>query len=294
MKSAPTRRHSNLRPKHKHTKDYLKHYYPFLPLLLSIGVLLTVITNPIIGGRHKSVLAYSTNVTQSTLLDDTNAERSKNGVISLSSSTLLAQAAQTKANDMIARDYWSHTTPEGNQPWTFVAGVGYNYEKAGENLAFGFDSSAEVIKGWMNSPTHRANMLDNVFTEVGFGTANSTDFNGNGPSTVVVAMYATPSTTSASGLSSTNNDSNSSQGILNSNAAINRIELLTQSAWVTYLIALALGAAIMYLVVTHSIGIKRGFRKGEKFVIHHPLLDSIVILSVAGGILLLEHAGYIL
>ncbi len=294
MKTAKARRHSNLRPKHKHTKEYLKHYYPFLPLLLSLGVLITVVMNPIVEGHKKAVLAVATDVTQTSLLDATNSARKDNGASKLVLNSLLVRAAQNKAEDMVARNYWSHVTPDGKQPWAFVAAVGYDYEKAGENLAFGFDKSSDVVDGWMNSQAHRTNMLNKDFTEVGFGSANSPNFNGSGPSTVVVAMYASPAKLSATGLSSAKLTKDTDQVQTSSNKAINRLQLMATSPWLTYLVALCLGAGTMYLIVTHSIGIKRGLRKGEKFVIHHPLFDSFVILAVAGAILLLRHAGYIL
>ncbi len=294
MKSATARRHSNLRPKHKHTKEYLKHYYPFLPMLLSLGVLITVLVNPIIEGHRKAVLAVSTNVAQTGLLDATNAARTQNSESKLALNYFLVRAAQNKANDMVARNYWSHVTPDGKQPWTFIAAAGYDYQRAGENLAFGFDTSSDVVDGWMNSQAHRANMLNKDFTEVGFASANSPDFNGSGPSTVVVAMYATPSKISAAGLSSAKLTDSSTLGQTSDNKSVSRLQLIVSSPWLTYLVALCLGAGSMYLVITHSIGIKRGLRKGEKFVVHHPLLDSLVILLVAGAIVLLRHAGYIL
>src|SRR5690606_1752560 len=83
------------------------------------------------------------------------------------------------------------------EPWVFINNAGYNYLRAGENLAYGFATSGDTISGWMNSPTHRNNMLDTAFVEVGFGFANSENFNDSGPETVVVAMYAKPQVLSA-------------------------------------------------------------------------------------------------
>jgi hypothetical protein len=89
---------------------------------------------------------------------------------------------------MIVRNYWSHNTPEGNSPWTFITKAGYQYLKAGENLAYGFLTSAGVVTGWMNSTAHRANVLDATFKDVGFGIASGPNYQG-GENTVVVAMY---------------------------------------------------------------------------------------------------------
>lgn len=131
------------------------------------------------------------------MLSGTNSQRGANGQGSLSLNSQLNSAAQAKANDMASRNYWSHNTPEGQEPWIFVDAAGYKYLKAGENLAYGFTDSSGTITGWMNSPTHKANMLDSAFTEVGFGFANSADYNGSGPQTVVVAMYGKPQTLAA-------------------------------------------------------------------------------------------------
>jgi len=141
---------------------------------------------------HSNVLSYATSISNSDLLAQTNAQRSGNGVASLSSNGLLTNAAQTKANDMVARNYWSHTTPDGEEPWVFITNAGYQYQTAGENLAYGFATSADTVTGWMNSPPHRENLLNGSFREVGFGFANSANYVGDGPETVVVAMYAAP------------------------------------------------------------------------------------------------------
>lgn len=153
---------------------------------------------------EKSVLAYATNTSISGLLGSTNQQRSSNGVSSLGINSKLNSAAQAKANDMVTRDYWSHNTPDGSLPWVFITNAGYSYSRAGENLAYGYATSSDTIDGWMGSPTHKANLLDGNFTEVGFGIANSADFIGSpddkagypqvGNQTIVVAMYAAPYT----------------------------------------------------------------------------------------------------
>jgi hypothetical protein len=140
----------------------------------------------------KGVLGYATNVSISALLQETNIQRSDNGQPALSLNSKLSQAAQAKANDMAKRDYWSHTTPDGEQPWQFITAAGYDYTSAAENLAYGFDSSNGTVSGWMNSAGHRANLLNNTYSDVGFGIANAPNYQGDGEETIVVAMYAKP------------------------------------------------------------------------------------------------------
>lgn len=180
-----------------HTKDFLKVYWPYMPLLLivSLGLMLGMFSRPL---AQRGVLAYATSVSRDGLLSATNQQRAANGVGNLSLNSQLNQAAQAKADDMVARDYWSHNTPEGNPPWVFIDSAGYDYKKAGENLAYGFLTSSETVTGWMNSPSHRENMLLGDYTDVGFGYANSANYQGTGPETIVVAMYGQPMVASAS------------------------------------------------------------------------------------------------
>lgn len=140
----------------------------------------------------RGVLAYATHMSAAGLLSSTNTQRGNNGAGALSLNSRLSAAAQAKANDMISKDYWSHVSPNGTQPWWFITNAGYQYLSAGENLAYGFMTSSDTVNGWMNSASHRANMLNNTFTEVGFGIANGENYVGKGPQTVVVAMYAKP------------------------------------------------------------------------------------------------------
>ncbi len=146
-------------------------------------------------------LAYATEMSHHGLLASTNTQRLSYGKTTLAINDQLNQAAQTKANDMVARNYWSHDTPDGQEPWVFINGAGYSYTKAGENLAYGFSSSDTTVNGWMNSPTHKDNLLDSDFVEVGFGFANGSNFNNAGEETVVVAMYGEPYVLASTGQS---------------------------------------------------------------------------------------------
>lgn len=148
--------------------------------------------------KRRGVLAYATSMSNSELLSATNSQRGQNGSGTLTINQQLTSAAQAKANDMIARNYWSHNTPDGQEPWVFMNNAGYAYQKAGENLAYGFTTSDDTVTGWMNSPSHRSNLLDGEFSEVGFGFANGSNFNNGGPETVVVAMYGKPQVLAAS------------------------------------------------------------------------------------------------
>src|SRR3990167_9988514 len=185
-------------------KAFKKVYWPYIPVVLIIGVLLTLssqagaittfIQHP--GGK---VLAYATSMSSGGLLSSTNSARSQNGVKALKTNSKLVAAAQAKANDMANRNYWSHNTPEGKTPWTFVVAKGYSYQKLGENLAAGFSNEQATVNGWMASAPHKENLLDGAFSEVGFGWANNPNYTsaGGGPMTIVVAFYGKPQVLSA-------------------------------------------------------------------------------------------------
>jgi hypothetical protein len=175
---------------HKHDEHYMKAYWPYLPLILVVAV--GIFANGLLNLHQRGVLGYATDVSIGQLLNETNNQRVANGLGNLAVNSTLNQAAQAKANDMAARDYWSHNTPDGATPWTFFTAAGYQYQTAGENLAYGFDTSANTVTAWMNSPGHRDNILNTTYKEVGFGIANASNYQGTGPETIVVAMYASP------------------------------------------------------------------------------------------------------
>lgn len=106
-----------------------------------------------------------------TILHLTNESRTDAGVSPLSINPALAAAAELKANDMVAKDYFSHYTPEGNPPWIFIDETKYPYSVAGENLAMNFTSANTVHSAFLASPSHKRNILDPRFNEVGFAVA---------------------------------------------------------------------------------------------------------------------------
>ncbi|MFH0521522.1 CAP domain-containing protein [Streptomyces sp. M41] len=113
--------------------------------------------------------------TATEVVELTNRERAGAGLRPLAVDAALGNAAQTYSADMAARAFYSHTSPEGTQPWDRAAAAGSGMRSIGENIACGQRSPAEVVEGWMNSPGHRANILKRDFTHIGIG------FAGGGP-----------------------------------------------------------------------------------------------------------------
>jgi hypothetical protein len=120
----------------------------------------------------------------------TNTERADNSVGNLKEDALLDSAAQAKANDMAQSGYFAHVGPDGKTPWQWISASGYQYQYAGENLAVRFIDSSDVVNAWMASPTHRANMVKPVYTQIGVGVAEGI-YQGQ-PATYVVQYFGTP------------------------------------------------------------------------------------------------------
>lgn len=129
-------------------------------------------------------------VNQPEIISMTNAYRQTKSLPPLRESELLDASACHKADDMITRDYWSHDAPDGTKPWVFFQRVGYGYQKAGENLAYGFTSARGTVDGWINSPTHEANLVGD-YTELGICVRGPVQYQG-GEHYVIVAHYGTP------------------------------------------------------------------------------------------------------
>lgn len=137
------------------------------------------------------LLGYATDITIEKLLEKTNQERTSQGLPPLHYNDKLAAAACNKGQDMFTYNYWAHYRPgDGTAPWHFIKQSGYQYEYAGENLAQGFLFSDAVVQGWMNSPTHRANIMRPEYDDVGFCVTNGVLQNEE--TTLVVQLFGKP------------------------------------------------------------------------------------------------------
>ncbi len=164
------------------------------PILMLAGLLAAVGTLIHYGGMALpdagSILGFSSTITTYNVIDQTNIERAKHGVPPLVENPLLSQAAKAKAIDMFTDQYWSHVAPDGTEPWSFVAASGYQYSIAGENLARDFATTPEMVAAWMDSPTHRANILHGRYSEIGIAVVDG-ELEGY-ETTLVVQMFGSP------------------------------------------------------------------------------------------------------
>ncbi len=159
----------------------------FLTYYLLIAFFLTMIFKQT---NLQNVLGFATDISINKLYQLINQQREKNGLGDLSYNEKLAEAAQQKAQDMFNRNYWSHYGPDGVTPWDFILKNGYQYEFAGENLAKNFLFSQGVVDAWMNSPTHKENILRKDYSDIGFAVVNGV-LNGE-QTTLVIQMLGKP------------------------------------------------------------------------------------------------------
>ncbi len=106
------------------------------------------------------------------MLDELNAERTRRGLGALRTDTTLTSLARGYAREMLRRHFFGHVTPDGTTIAQRLALVSYHYKRAGENLAYGTGDEGSVsaaFNHWMESPGHRANILDRDFTRIGIG-----------------------------------------------------------------------------------------------------------------------------
>lgn len=272
--------------KQNNYRPYLVRRYG-LAVILAVAIGMQLVYNFTQTG---SVLGRVTNITPAALLADTNSFRTDDGLNRLSINASLSQAASGKAKDMIDKGYWSHTSPDGTQPWYWIEQAGYNYQEAGENLAKNFSTAQATVDAWMNSPTHRENMLKSSYTEVGFGIANG-EIEGK-QTTVVVAFYAEPVTTSVAGLMTSKTTSASKQGASLSIAA--HIGIAIQSLTPAAITSVALlFVATTVAVTAHFYRSKLPKRQRESWYRHHGAAKASGLIAVTAFIVLIYGGGQI-
>ena len=317
--------HGRERFKHKprglSDRAFAKVYWPYIPVVLIAGAILTFSAQAgalqaAMSKHHGRVLDYATSMSINNLLADTNSARAANGVGSLSINNQLDAAAQAQANDMAARNYWSHYTPQGQPPWIWVDAQNYSYQALGQNLAAGFNNEQATVDGWLASPEHRTNMLNPVYTDVGFASASNPNYTsaGGGPMTIVVAFYGEPTpsyttpqaistTPTASTPASTTTPTSSTPTSSPSDSGItlayrtSRAQLafahLPEATFATSLVIIAGIVAIGLWVSRHVFAFRRAWVHGEEFVVRHPLIDVGLLTIAAASFLLSQTAGFI-
>lgn len=174
---------------HKHN-DYKPHFFR------EASVVTIAIVAIVLFSFSASTKFYIENnnmtatVLPAVLVDLTNDARTSNNGKALIRNPVLDNAARLKAENMASLGYFAHTSPQGLTPWYWFNQAGYTFTYAGENLAIDFTESVDVENAWLASPTHKANILNNNFTEIGIATVDAV-YQGR-PTTYVVQMFGKP------------------------------------------------------------------------------------------------------
>jgi len=141
----------------------------------------------IFAGVEPGILGFASQIAPEKVIEYTNAERQSNSLPPLKYNQELSEAATAKAIDMFNSNYWAHVSPTGTQPWSFITKAGYNYLHAGENLARDFSEPQKIVTAWMASPTHRRNILDSRYKDIGIAVMDG--YINGVETTLVVQMF---------------------------------------------------------------------------------------------------------
>lgn len=175
------------------------HYQPIQTskLVLSIFVLLLIFN---IGLNTLNCYlikqnSITANLNTLNIISEINRVRVANGLPPLMENPKLNIAALLKAQDMIENDYFNHYSPSGKAPWDWISAAKYNYKYAGENLALNFWNDKEAVQAWLDSPTHKENILNPNYKETGLAILSGTTSTTKENRTVVVQMFGSEKNT---------------------------------------------------------------------------------------------------
>ncbi len=267
------------------------HYRPHLIRRYGLLALVALVVGLQFGYNYTqtgSVMGKVTVITPAGLLASTNDQRLAHHLTALRLDPQLNEAAAAKARDMLQKGYWAHSAPDGTEPWVWVEQAGYSYSKAGENLAKNFASADSVVSAWMDSSSHRDNVLGAAYQDVGFATATG-QLNGE-PTTVTVAFYAVRQQSLVAGFTTPVAASKAAVDAPLTPAA--RIGIGLQSLTPAAITSLALLFVAVTVAITAQFYRKQLPRKRQaSWYKHHGTVKATGLLSIAAFIILLYGGG---
>lgn len=256
--------------------------------IVAILLLVVILQAFYIISSNGFVLGGKIDISTEQLLSSTNKERTRDGLEPLQVNNRLTLAATKKARDMLAHDYWAHTSPAGVSPWEWIKDARYSYSYAGENLAKNFSTAGSVVDAWMHSADHRENILNTHYRDIGFGVVEG-KLDGQ-PTTLVVAMYGAPK--AAASLVSTE------PTVLAATSANQPI--ITQfGAKVQTMAPTALGSVLLLLAAATVAAITQLYRKKlprnvqRSWLKHHGAYKAVGMAGVAMMLVVLYSGGQI-
>lgn len=240
------------------------------------------------GAKTGNVLGVESNITITSLFNQTNVYRQENGVSKLNLNDKLDKAAYLKAQDMFAKQYWAHDSPEGVQPWSWFAQVGYNYDEAGENLAKNFSTTNGVMTAWIDSPTHKANIVKSSYKDVGFAVVSG--ILDKKPATLVVALYGSPASGAVASVApSFSESSQTSQPNMMTQFAIAAQSITPAVMWGLLILLFAVAVS----VVTHANRQKLTRTLRRSWYRHHGIYKAAGFMALGLFIVYLYGGGQV-
>lgn len=238
------------------------------------------------------VLGIESSADKKELIRLTNVERQEKGLPALSESERLNKAALAKGKNMFEENYWAHYSPSGKDPWEFISKAGYRFSYAGENLARNFYTSDEVVNAWMDSPTHKANILNLHYREIGIAVLEGTL---KGQKTVLIVQefgapvdYIADIGGGEGQIPSTRDDNLALPGEFTLGQSLNSTNI--DSFMITKTLGVGIIGLIGGLLVVDLAIIKR--RAVERISARH--LPHLALLSAAAGVVINMSPGSIL
>lgn len=269
--------------------------YIFLFLALQFSFHIVNLVKP-------GVLGIVSSIQKEDVIRLTNVERQKLGLGTVVENGALDKAAEAKAQNMFAENYWAHFSPSGKDPWGFILSAGYRFTFAGENLAKNFSDNQSVVTAWMNSPSHRENMVNGKYKDIGVAVLDGT-LNGQN-TTLVVQMFgttenlastpSTPPTVNVGGqehtLSATELGGNQPLVASLGTGQQSSQKVLVNPYMVSKSFGLTLVSLVLILLLIDFVVLKR--RGVFRIASHH--LAHMAVLTVAAAALLTANSGSIL
>lgn len=246
---------------------------------LSGGLVLSQIMMGITYYSGPGITSETPEVMAKNIITVINTKRAENGLGPLTEDAALDQAAKLKLDDMFTNNYWEHKSPSGVQAWDFIKQTGYTYEYAGENLARGYHDSTSAVNAWMDSQTHKDNLLGTNYTQTGVAVGSGNI--DSKPATLFVQLFAKPKT---SNVASKQPTSTSVLGVTET-ATVNLFSPIT-GARIPYFIA---WLVLFALIVFDGIELRRlGLHKNKKHMFE--FRSALLINTLAFIILFISFA----
>ncbi len=224
------------------------------------------------------------------VVDLTNKERGDLYLNTLTRSQALDEAARLKAEHMAKNSYFAHYSPDGVTPWYWFDQVSYKYLHAGENLAIHFTDSKSVVDAWMNSPTHRANITNQKFTEIGVGTAKGVYEGYN--AVFVVQLFGAPALDVENNLPPSTVSINDWKTMDYLKSSEQLASIATKPNFTLQILYLSLGALVVFSLIISMLvslyhkrlrqvayGVFLLLLMSGLFYLHYSLINNVVIAS---------------